>query len=302
MPSSIPPPSIPQVASLLQYDILFSEPDDSLPEPLPTTIEVIEDAPTIHKLQSRCIARVGTSYAVKYGYAVELLEAENMKFVRQNTNIYVPRVYAVYQRFLENGKHQKTYIIMERIAGESLDKMWDGFDTTAKLAIIQKLKETFISLRDLPHDGFFGSLDKTKLRDFLFVADEPMPAIDSPFNTEEALIEGVLDRFLAEDPDRLRHKAAYYRQVLSKVFKGNGQPVFTHADLQLKNIMLQPDGRIVIIDWAASGWYPVYWEYSVAVCAHKGWLSDWHTYIGLFLDEYPNHFAWMSRLRMERWF
>ncbi|KAM3544604.1 hypothetical protein ARSEF1564_002472 [Beauveria bassiana] len=191
---------------------------------------------------------------------------------------------------------------MERIAGESLDKIWDGFDATQKLAIIQQLKETFISLRDLPHDEFIGSLDKTKLRGFLFVADEPMPAIDSPFNTEEALIDGVLDRFLAEDPDTLRHKAAYYRQVLSKVFKGNGQPVFTHADLQLKNIMLQPDGCIAIVDWAASGWYPAYWEYAVAVCAHRGWSSDWHTYIRLFLDEYPNHFAWMSRLRMERWF
>ncbi|EJP68605.1 phosphotransferase enzyme family protein [Beauveria bassiana ARSEF 2860] len=281
MPSPIPPPSIPQVASLLHYDILFSEPDDSLPEPLPTTIEAIEDAPTIHKLQSRCIARVGTSYAVKYGYAVEPLEAENMKFVRQNTNIYVPRVYAVYQRFLENGKHQKTYIVMERIAGESLDKLWDGFDTTEKLAISQQLKETFISLRDLPHDGFFGSLDKTKLRDFLFCRRR----------THASHRLAIQHR---RGPHRRRtRQTGFWQKILTDY---GTRPHITDKSFQKYS---RPDGRIAIVDWAASGWYPVYWEYAVAVCAHRGWSSDWHTYIRLFLDEYPNHFAWMSRLRME---
>lgn len=191
---------------------------------------------------------------------------------------------------------------MEKIPGKSLDKLWEGFDTAQKLGIVQQLKESFISLRGLPHQEFFGSLDKTKLRDFLFAADVPMPSIDTPFYTEEALISGLVERFMAEDPDRLRHKAAYHRHVILKVFKGNGQPVYTHADLQLKNIMLQPDGCIAILDWAASGWYPTYWEYAVAVCAHRGWSNDWHTHIGLFLEEYPNHFAWMSRLQMDRWY
>lgn len=293
------PSSIPQGASPLQYDVLFSEPDEHLAEPLPS-IETIEDAPAMHQLVSRCVACVESSYIVKYGYGVEPLEAENMRFVREQADLYVPRVFAVYQRCLEEG--EKTYIIMEKMAGTSLDKLWDRLDTSQKVETAGQLKASFISLRNLPHPGFFGSLDKSKLRDFLFVTDEPMPSIDAPFATEEALVDGVLDRFLAEDPDRLRHKADYYRHVLHQVFRGNGQPVFTHADLQLKNILLQPDGRIALLDWAASGWYPTYWEYAVAVCAHRGWTNDWHSHISLFLDEYPNHFAWMSRLRMDRWY
>ncbi len=129
-----------------------------------------------------------------------------------------------------------------------------------------------------------------------------MPSIDAPFGTEEALIEGLVERFLAEDPNRLRHKVAYYRHALLKVFKSDGQPVFTHADLQLKNIMLQPDGRVAILDWAESGWYPMFWECAVALCAYRGWSNDWHTHIGLFLEEFPNHFVWMSRLQMDRWY
>lgn len=299
----LPHPSltITQVAPASEYYILFRESDDELPEPLPS-IETIEAAPTIHELRSRTVVSVGTSYAVKYGYEVESLEAENMKFVRQNTNIHVPRVYAVYQCPPEEDGRHVTYIIMDRIAGASLDKLWAGFDAAQKQAITQQLKDAFVTIRSLPHSGFFGSIDKSKLRDFLFLVDEPMPSVDKPFDTEDALIDGMLDRFVADDPERLRHKTAYYRQVFPKVFKGNELPVFTHADLQLKNIMLKPDGGIAIIDWASSGWYPVYWEYAVAIAAHRGWTNDWSTHIGLFLDEYPNHFSWMLRLRMERLF
>ncbi|CAK7267353.1 hypothetical protein SEPCBS119000_002505 [Sporothrix epigloea] len=180
---------------------------------------------------------------------------------------------------------------MDRVAGQSLDKLWDGFDTTQKMEIVKQLKESFAAIRDLPDSGFFGSIDKTKMRDFFFLIDQylpsihgpvdakspdyyseenrklrslrmkkPVPSIEGPFDTEEALINGLLERFLAQDPERRRYTTEHYRIVLFKVLECSSRPIFTHGDLQLKNIMLQPNGRIVIIDWATSGWYPVYWE------------------------------------------
>ncbi|OAA55442.1 phosphotransferase enzyme family protein [Cordyceps fumosorosea ARSEF 2679] len=305
VPLSIPPVAPPAIlpaaspgASPLQYDILFQDPD--LPEPLPS-LEAIESAQFISEKVSRNVVSATACFAVKFGYEVQPLEAENMRFVRENTNVRVPRVFAVYQRDRET-ELPKTYIVMEKLAGDSLDKLWHGLDAAQKLDIVAQLKVAFASLRSLPHPGFFGSIDGTKLREFLFDdIDKPTPSVRSPFKTEDALIDGLLDRFLAEDPGRLRHKTAYYRLVLPKIFKGSGQPVFTHSDLQLKNIMLQPDGRVAMIDWDVAGWYPAYWEYAVAICAHAMWPNDWPSHVGLFLDEYPNHFAWMNRLRMERW-
>ncbi|CAK7267351.1 hypothetical protein SEPCBS119000_002504 [Sporothrix epigloea] len=191
---------------------------------------------------------------------------------------------------------------MDRVAGKSLDKLWHGLDASQKMEIVQQLKESFDAIRDLPGPGFFGSIDRTKPRDFFFDFDEPMPSLDGPFHTEEALINGLVDRYLAEDPERRRCESEYYRKHLMKQLKGDGQSVFTHGDLQLKNIMLQPNGRIIIIDWATSGWYPVYWEYIVAICAHGGWTNDWHSHIHLFLDEYPNHYVWMNRLLLDRYY
>ncbi|KAG6861514.1 hypothetical protein C0995_015624 [Termitomyces sp. Mi166 len=42
----------------------------------------------------------------------------------------------------------------------------------------------------------------------------------------------------------------------------NSQPlVITHQDLNLRNIILDNDGRLWIIDWAWAGYYPIWFEY-----------------------------------------
>ena len=53
---------------------------------------------------------------MKFGLGVNLIEGENMLFVRENTNIPVLQVYALYS----DRNTGKNYIIMERIIGESL--------------------------------------------------------------------------------------------------------------------------------------------------------------------------------------
>ncbi len=63
-------------------------------------------------------------------------------------------------------------------------------------------------------------------------------------------------------------------------------PVFTHADLNPFNILVQGDRIIGLIDWEFSGWYPHYWEYTSA------WLSsvtrtEWQGSIDRFLEPFP---------------
>lgn len=85
------------------------------------------------------------------------------------------------------------------------------------------------------------------------------------------------------------------------LLRGNGFPVFTHNDFQRKNIMVQPDGTVVIIDWAFASWYPTYWEYATATFANGGWNDDWHDYVCMALDVYPNQALWLSSVKHEIW-
>lgn len=54
--------------------------------------------------------------------------------------------------------------------------------------------------------------------------------------------------------------------------------VFTHADLNLRNILVDEMGRISgIVDWECAGWYPEYWEYSkmhFTVRHTPRWVTD----------------------------
>ncbi|CAG8977393.1 hypothetical protein HYALB_00007023 [Hymenoscyphus albidus] len=60
------------------------------------------------------------------------------------------------------------------------------------------------------------------------------------------------------------------------VHRDDHQIVFTHADINLRNIILR-DGRIEgIVDWENAGWYPEYWEYTkcrFGVRVSKRWLK-----------------------------
>ncbi|KAF2623084.1 hypothetical protein BU25DRAFT_182580 [Macroventuria anomochaeta] len=54
--------------------------------------------------------------------------------------------------------------------------------------------------------------------------------------------------------------------------------VFTHADLNLRNILVDEMGRISgIVDWECAGWYPEYWEHSkmhFTVRHTPRWIAD----------------------------
>lgn len=77
--------------------------------------------------------------------------------------------------------------------------------------------------------------------------------------------------------------------------------VFTHGDLQKKNIIITDDKSVVLVDWEAAGWYPEYWEYAFATVAAAAWKDGWHEYLSEVLDEYPNEYAWIDMIIRELW-
>lgn len=64
----------------------------------------------------RRIVGVGQHFVVKFGLGIDLIEGENMLFVRENTDTPVPRVFALYS----DPKTGKNFIVMERILGQTL--------------------------------------------------------------------------------------------------------------------------------------------------------------------------------------
>ncbi|KAK7688270.1 hypothetical protein QCA50_008640 [Cerrena zonata] len=57
--------------------------------------------------------------------------------------------------------------------------------------------------------------------------------------------------------------------LLSKAYTKQHRIYFTHGDLHLHNILTR-DGRITgLLDWECAGWWPEYWEYTIAMYFHR---------------------------------
>jgi hypothetical protein len=303
-PSPPPPPPIPEFARTptpLPYEVLFSEAPEDLPtQPLPSIEDIEQSSDIAQNLPWRHTCRVGQSFVVTWGTNVEPVEGHNLRFVQEHADISVPQLFAIYQRPI-SPQETMTYIIMECIQGETLDQLWDGLEVARKKDIAEQLRKAISSLREIPDPGYFGSIRESKFQDMLFWTQEPAPEINGPFMSEDELFEGIIAKYIYECEDAMKSKADHYRRVLPKILRGSGQPVFTHNDLKRKNVIVCPDGSIVLLSWARSGWYPTYWEYATTMWAERQLVDDWHVYIGEILEEFPNQYIWLLYIRLGMW-
>lgn len=71
--------------------------------------------------------------------------------------------------------------------------------------------------------------------------------------------------------------------------------VFTHQDLQMRDIILGKDGKIWAIDWGQSGFYPEYFEFIglTLESSHVPWPSkSWERYLPLIANPFFDRELW----------
>ncbi|KAJ9655536.1 hypothetical protein H2198_005627 [Neophaeococcomyces mojaviensis] len=269
-------------------------PTKQLPAPLPSIVEITSSKQVLSAQRGeRFVVRVGEHYVVKYGRDIDLIEGENMLFVRESCNIAVPEVYAIFS----DNKTNIKYIIMEYIPGENLMSQWRNLNESAKAKIAAKLRVCFDELRRIPAQGYYGKLGRRAYFDEIFMSleDDGQKRICGPFETENQLVEAIVERYLETDyPQR----GEYLRRVLPTVLIGH-LPVFTHNDLQRKNIIVRNDGTPYIIDWESAAFYPRYYEYYSAMISFGHYKDDWHVWVGNMLHEYVAELGWLDTIRRE---
>jgi hypothetical protein len=238
-------------------------------------------------------------FVVKYGTMVYLQEGENMLFVRQSTSIPVPTVYALFND-QETGMN---FIVQEYIPGKTLQGVWGSLETAEKDALALQLRRYMDELRSIPAPGYYGGIWGQVTQDYTFMdPDEPQhphhdKAISGPHETEEQWTDAMWRCLECRINGPMRPSMIMRRRSYHAIFKGN-KPVFTHADLDRRNIIIRNDDKTaVLIDWARSGWYPSYWEYCHFATMLVGYEDDWWEWAPVILDEYVAELGWMESHR-----
>jgi aminoglycoside phosphotransferase (APT) family kinase protein len=233
---------------------------------------------------------------VKTGSDVRLDEAATMMFVKNYTNIPVPKVLSA---FIRDGA---AYIVMEKIPGQELAKAWHRLSDQARASLLGQLREHLDQLRALPPPTEFsvGSCIGGSLQDFR-QSCRPPPVQFGPFRTiqdfhswlRNGLKQGEATGMEPAELDKLN-------EMIAKQDGPWPPPVFTHGDLNPSNILVRDDKIVGIIDWEMAGWYPHYWEYTSLKMASDLVNPVWHENIEKFLSPLPDELK-MEQVRFRWW-
>ncbi|CAD6442650.1 7d4cd515-12c9-4fa6-b381-a910fa26c3f7 [Sclerotinia trifoliorum] len=239
---------------------------NELPAPLPTTEEI---------LASKEILKGADAWAFKKVLKDNLLLLEN-----NGIRGCVPRIYAMWK-----GDNGQLFLVMERLRGEALESIWPALGPSEKTVILSKLKDILSRTRKIPHRNIFGSVDGGPVPHHLFYSSVNDAQVSGPFKTERAFVRGLIarSRWEAEKNQKHSYLADFFEeQLLGVLTVMNRKPVFTHSDIQRKNILVErltgntcgEEFGVSVVDWESAGWYPVWWEHVAAFFAFY-WSDDW---------------------------
>ncbi|GKZ30558.1 hypothetical protein AbraIFM66950_009569 [Aspergillus brasiliensis] len=182
------------------------------------------------------------------GARLPTFEVPNIEFVREQTSIPVPTV-------IESWKEDEhTLILMRRIPGEPLSKVWSKLTTEEKESIAKQTAEYLQQLRGLQSDKIQSLDGRPVFSNFLFKNGNRFETPRGPFASDDDLwaeMERGLNKSLPEVA-RVR-----LRQCMPSAMPYT----FTHGDLTNVNIMVENGELTGIIDWETAGYFPVWWEY-----------------------------------------
>lgn len=213
---------------------------------------------------------------IKPGKRVRLAEALTLDFIARNTTIPVPQVLDV---FTVNGV---VNIVQEFIDAPVLEDIWHKLTPDEQRSSMVQLKDCFDQLRTLqpPHPERVQGIDGSGCLD-----DRLAPGEWGPFDDHAAF-----HKFLGLEAMRTRpERFPLVQEALSKVHGRRYKTVFAHGDLGPHNILWK-NGRIVIIDWERSGWFPEYWDYTRVHFARgphvmPGWWELFREFVDRYDDE-----------------
>lgn len=183
-----------------------------------------------------------------------------LQLVRRHTNIPVPSALDL------ASDSENSYLLTTTVCGVPLGWCIDTLSHDEVTTLIGDLQKSLSELRAIPKEvspeyAITNVLGKACYDGRLITGsdyDEARGDFFGPFVNED------------EFNDNLRCGA------LPDVTHSSGHRiVFTHGDLNMRNIMMH-NGRLSgIIDWETSGWYPDYWDYTKAhfiTKLHRRWL------------------------------
>jgi aminoglycoside phosphotransferase (APT) family kinase protein len=209
---------------------------------------------------------------MKGGGNVLSCEAKTLKLIESNSCIRTPRVHRSFQ-LPDPTKYFGTvgYIVMDYISGQSLDKLWRDLTNESRLDIASQTARMILELQSIEIQTP-GPINGGPCRGRFFTDYSA-----GPFKNKY------------EMEDWFNHKldiCKKYNQASPDVppFRFTNF-VLTHQDISPRNLILDRDGLVWLVDWADAGAYPPAFE-SAALSSQQSY-PDFSAMVLSFIPSYP---------------
>ncbi|VDC05932.1 unnamed protein product [Peniophora sp. CBMAI 1063] len=223
------------------------------------------------------VTDVGNDLFVKYGSRILKTEALAMELVRTRTNLPVPGLLAYISDEGDDATERPRcgYLVMKKLPGIRLDRALEGMDKAAEDIVAQGIRHVLSELRSLDDPGRWGHVGKNGALhggEFKFRLSSDDPKICRPSSMQDLLDFTIaatgmekLESFLQHPNLKARQEAQRCITMLASIDMSRPS-VFSHGDLRPENILVDPETYAItgIIDWELAGWYPYFWNYSIA--------------------------------------
>ncbi|KAH9884921.1 kinase-like protein [Cubamyces lactineus] len=173
-------------------------------------------------------------------------ESDIISFVRRHTSIPTPHIVASVDGY------GRRFLIMKRVHGHTLERVLHTLDPAQQAKITQQLQSFLSQLRTLksPHGPSICALNGGALVDSRITTCGPV----GPFVDEGAFNDRLLQTsapFKSKaDLAKLRSRMCVTHDI-----------VFTHGDIAPRNIMVEGDSVVALLDWQQAGWHAEHWEF-----------------------------------------
>jgi len=165
----------------------------------------------------------------------------------RNLGIRVPKV----RRVVRGLDRDKGYIIMDRIpTSMTLEDRWPSLGLWSTLCIALQLRGFIKQMRSL-RSPTLGALASGKCNSIFLDDYYGLPPHATPEEYEEFI------RFWT----RFLMKGVRPSRILNWEVPDTGPLVFTHQDLAPRNVVVDENDKIWLVDWEFAGWFPAYFEY-----------------------------------------
>lgn len=200
-------------------------------------------------------------------------EAANIEFLESRTSIPIPKVVEEWEE--NDGTY---FIITRRIPSQPLDQVWSSLSLEYRERVAKQTAEYLMQLREIRSNRLESIGGRPLYNAFLFLQDYETP--HGPFSSDDELW-AELSLALTKVPEQVR-AALRWRMPPAAPY------TFTHSDLTIVNIMVDPDSGNVtgILDWENSGYFPVWWEYAAAGIGLGDEDAEWKKTLRKYL---PDH-------------